>query len=58
MTLTEWLACAVRDAERRNLTELKPILEALARATASLREAAWNGDASGRRESDSRTNGG
>ena len=58
MTLTEWLACVVHDAERRNLTELKPILEALSRATASLREAAWNSDASGRLESDSRTNGG
>ena len=47
MTLTEWLACAVRDAEHRNLPELRPLLEGLARATESLRAAAWNADASG-----------
>lgn len=34
-----WLAAAVADAERRGLPELKPLLEALARSTAALREA-------------------
>ena len=47
MTLAEWLSCALSDAERRTLPELKPVLEALARATARLREAEWNADASG-----------
>jgi hypothetical protein len=39
MTVDAWLASALADAERRGLAELKPLLEALARATASLREA-------------------
>jgi hypothetical protein len=39
MTLQTWLEAAVADAERRNLPELKPMLEALARSTASLRAA-------------------
>ena len=34
-----WLAAAVADAERRGLPELKPLLETLARSTASLRSA-------------------
>ena len=34
-----WLAAAVADAEQRGLPELKPMLEALARATESLRAA-------------------
>jgi hypothetical protein len=34
-----WLAAAVADAEGRGLPELKPMLEALARATESLRSA-------------------
>jgi hypothetical protein len=34
-----WLRSTVEDAERRGLPELKPLLEALARATAGLREA-------------------
>jgi hypothetical protein len=50
MTLSEWLACAVRDVERRNLSELRPLLESLARATESLRKATWNADASGRND--------
>jgi hypothetical protein len=45
MTIKEWLDAAVRDAERRGLHELKPLLEALARATSSLRMADWNDDA-------------
>ena len=47
MTLTEWLACALADVERRHLPELRPALEALERATASLRSAPWNAEASG-----------
>lgn len=50
MTLEEWLADAVADVERRNLSELRPVLEALARATAALRRAPWNADASGTAE--------
>jgi hypothetical protein len=39
MTVESWLQAAIADAERRGLTELKPLLEALARATAALRAA-------------------
>jgi hypothetical protein len=39
MTVETWLEAAITDAERRNLPELKPILEALARSTAALRAA-------------------
>jgi hypothetical protein len=46
---------AIHDAERRGLPELKPLLEALARATSSLRTAEWNADATGEFESESRT---
>ena len=46
MTLDEWLEDAIRDAERRGLPELKPILEGLARSTAALRAADWNVDMS------------
>jgi hypothetical protein len=45
MTLAEWLACALADIDRRNLPELRPVLEALERATASLRRAPWNAEA-------------
>jgi hypothetical protein len=34
-----WLARAVADAEARGLTALKPLLEMVARSTASLRDA-------------------
>jgi len=37
MTIQAWLKAAVDDAERRGLPELKPLLEALARATSALR---------------------
>lgn len=47
MTIKLWLEHAVHDAERRGLTGLKPLLEALARSTAALRMADWNGDATG-----------
>jgi hypothetical protein len=48
MTIDAWLNAAAADAERRNLQELKPILESLARATQTLRDADFNDDASGR----------
>ena len=47
MTPTDWLACAIRDVEQRSLAELRPVLEALSRATVQLRSATWNADASG-----------
>jgi hypothetical protein len=47
MTIKVWLDTAVHDAERRGLPALKPLLEALARASSSLRVAEWNGDARG-----------
>ena len=46
-SIDSWLAAACADAERRGLPELKPLLEALARATATLRSADWNFDATG-----------
>ena len=47
MTLDAWLKAATADAERRGLSDLKPLLEALARATQALRAADFNDDASG-----------
>jgi hypothetical protein len=49
MTIKTWLEAAIHDAERRGLSELKPMLEALAKATSALRTADWNADASGER---------
>ena len=43
MTVDVWLKAAIADAERRGLPDLKPILETLARATAALRAADFNG---------------
>ena len=37
MTVEAWLAAAIADAEQRGLPDLKPLLEALARATTALR---------------------
>jgi hypothetical protein len=45
MTIAAWLEQAQRDAERRGLPALRPLLDALARATSALRAADWNGDA-------------
>ena len=45
MTIESWLQAAIADAERRDLPALKPLLETLARATAALRAADFNGDA-------------
>jgi hypothetical protein len=46
MTIESWLQAAVADAERRALSDLKPLLEALARLTRMLRDAEFNDDAS------------
>lgn len=37
MTIADWLAAACADADRRGLSELRPLLESLARSTAALR---------------------
>jgi len=47
MTIDTWLAAAIADADRRGLPDLKPLLEALARATSALRAADFNANASG-----------
>ena len=47
MTIENWLEESIRDAERRGLTSLRPLLEAFARSTAALRAADWNLDARG-----------
>jgi hypothetical protein len=45
MTLEIWLENAIKDAERRGLAGMRPLLEALARSTSTLRMADWNFDA-------------
>jgi len=47
MTVKIWLENAAQDADRRGLPALRPLLEALARATSALRTADWNLDATG-----------
>ena len=47
MNIDAWLKAAIADAEKRGLPELKPILEGLAKSTATLRAADFNDDASG-----------
>jgi hypothetical protein len=47
MTIKVWLETAIQDAERRNLSALRPLLESLARSTSALRSADWNFDATG-----------
>jgi hypothetical protein len=47
MTIEDWLEHALRDADRRELPALRPLLEGLARSTAALRAADWNLDLSG-----------
>lgn len=44
MELNDWLETAIADASRRGLTDLRPLLETLAKATRALREADWNDD--------------
>ena len=50
MTPAEWLACATADIERRNLPELRPILESLARAVMTLRASDQHSPVSEREE--------
>ena len=45
MTIDDWLQWALADADRRGLSGLKPLLEALAPALALLRSADFNGHA-------------
>jgi hypothetical protein len=47
MTIDEWRTWALADAERRGLTELKPLLEMLAGAIEALRTADFNDSADG-----------
>jgi hypothetical protein len=47
MTLDEWLENALRDADRRELPALRPLLEGFVKSTAMLRTADWNLDLSG-----------
>jgi hypothetical protein len=47
MTIDEWLENALRDADRRELPALRPLLESLAKSTRALRGADWNLDLSG-----------
>jgi hypothetical protein len=42
MTIDTWLEWALADANRRNLPELKPLLESLAGAMRALRSADFN----------------
>jgi hypothetical protein len=51
MTPEDWRESARADAEKRGLPDLRPMLDALARTAAVLREADWNDDASGSAES-------
>jgi hypothetical protein len=45
MTIEQWLQSALADADRRGLPALKPVLEALAKATKALRAADFNDNA-------------
>jgi hypothetical protein len=45
VTVEAWLENALRDADRRQLPALRPLLETLARSTRVLRAADWNVDA-------------
>jgi hypothetical protein len=46
MTIDEWLQNALKDADRRELPALRPLLEGLAKSTMALRAADWNLDVS------------
>jgi hypothetical protein len=41
-SVDRWLRAAVEDAERRGVSDVRPLLEGLARATVALRAADWN----------------
>jgi hypothetical protein len=45
MTIDDWFTSAAKDATRRKLAALKPLLEGLHAATRDLRDADWNDDA-------------
>jgi hypothetical protein len=47
MTIEEWLEWAIADAERRNLPDLKPLLEVFAQSLRALRAADFNDRADG-----------
>ncbi len=47
MTLDEWVQHCRRDAERRGLFELVPLLGTLAEATRTLRAGDWHDDPTG-----------
>ena len=47
MTLDEWLEHALRDADRRELPALRPLLEGFVKSTSMLRTADWNLELSG-----------
>jgi hypothetical protein len=51
--LDAWLRAAIADAERRDLPELKPLLETLAASTARLRKADRAEDGSSQRRDES-----
>ena len=55
MTLDDWYALAVSDADRRHLPDLTPVLKGLHSAAAALRAAAWNDDARGQSAAARRT---
>jgi hypothetical protein len=48
MTIEQWLANAIADAEKRGLPELRTLLEGLAKATVQLRDARFGGNANDR----------
>ena len=47
MSIDAWLENALKDADRRELPALRPLLEGLAKSTTALRAADWNLDLSG-----------
>jgi hypothetical protein len=51
--LESWLESALRDADRRELPALRPLLETLSRSTALLRQADWNLEATDQSEAPS-----
>jgi hypothetical protein len=57
MTIKTWLEAAVQDADRRGLSSLRALLEALARSTSALRTADWNDDATGQLDDRPASNG-
>ena len=54
MNIADWLAAACADADKRGLSELKPMLEALARSTTALRLADAGAEAEARTRDDAR----